>query len=462
MADEYSKYKLFRKYKTEDGVNYTPLDEYQALYESGDGKECDCGYYELSSTTRHFSCVNGNEYMTINSIKSKTLYYMDDVHWTGSIYKNYEPLISDYTIIITDYNKDKYNSSKGGTTRTFSLSVDIEVLKDFELNIYTLSESNEELGGTIINANIGLNICVNNENDCEYVGRISNMDNSTGTQGSPYKRFLTKGNYTLLFDFYTHLSRYYNNLYFIFGSENGYFNGEMLSEYYAKVCDGNFIEWGDEKNDGIVELKSSCGFNYLKYDLIEENLTTVPSMNYTTTLATHTNAVSGEGCNETKIEQIDVNEYDFSFGCHNIEFNIKVDTEQDYTYLVFKFETTDSGVYKENTYNTYIDINYPRENDILGFYNGYDEYVTINPSYVNPDNSANKMFKSEVIVPIKHRGTNYIYIYGHCSTTNTTHNVKLTITQLTEGNFNHYKMAKYSTENTFVEYIDKDKYELIE
>ena len=108
MADEYSKYKLFRKYKTEDGVNYTPLDEYQALYESGDNKYCDCGYYTLSSTTRTFNCVNGNEYMTINSVNCKTLYYMDDVHWTGSIYKNYEPLISDYTIIITDYNKDKY------------------------------------------------------------------------------------------------------------------------------------------------------------------------------------------------------------------------------------------------------------------------------------------------------------------------------------------------------------------
>lgn len=44
MASDYSKYKLYRKYKTEDGVNYTPLDEYQALYESGGGVDCDCGY----------------------------------------------------------------------------------------------------------------------------------------------------------------------------------------------------------------------------------------------------------------------------------------------------------------------------------------------------------------------------------------------------------------------------------
>ena len=46
MAEEYSKYKLYRKYKTEDGVNYTPLDEYQAVYESGDGVDCSCGYRE--------------------------------------------------------------------------------------------------------------------------------------------------------------------------------------------------------------------------------------------------------------------------------------------------------------------------------------------------------------------------------------------------------------------------------
>ena len=43
--DEYSKYKLFRKYKTEDGVNYTPLDEYQALSD-GSTNNCDCGYRE--------------------------------------------------------------------------------------------------------------------------------------------------------------------------------------------------------------------------------------------------------------------------------------------------------------------------------------------------------------------------------------------------------------------------------
>lgn len=46
MASDYSKYKLYRKYKTEDGVNYTPLDEYQALYESGGGVDCECGYRE--------------------------------------------------------------------------------------------------------------------------------------------------------------------------------------------------------------------------------------------------------------------------------------------------------------------------------------------------------------------------------------------------------------------------------
>lgn len=52
MANDYSKYKLFRKYKTEDGVNYTPLDEYQALYESGAGVDCSCGYreYKLEET----------------------------------------------------------------------------------------------------------------------------------------------------------------------------------------------------------------------------------------------------------------------------------------------------------------------------------------------------------------------------------------------------------------------------
>lgn len=277
--------------------------------------------------------------------------------------------------------------------------------------------------------------------------------------GTPYKRFLTKGSYTLLLNFDMHIARYYNDLYFIFGNENSYFNGETSSEYYAKVCDGNFIEWGDKGYDSTVELKSSCGFNYLKYDLIEENLTTVPSMNYTTTLSS-VSVETDDNCIEPTIEQIDNNEYNFSFGCNDIDFNIKVDAEQDYTYLVFKFETTDSGV--TSYYNTSINIHYPRENDILGFYNGYDRVASISPNHLNPDNYNYGMFNSEVIFPIKHKGTNYIYIYGHCGYYNTIHNVKLTITQLTEGNFNYYKMAKYSTENTFVGYIDKDKYELIE
>ena len=68
MADEYSKYKLFRKYKTEDGVNYTPLDEYQALYESGDGVDCSCGY-------RKYKWDSGNDTKStiLNSDTDRTI-----------------------------------------------------------------------------------------------------------------------------------------------------------------------------------------------------------------------------------------------------------------------------------------------------------------------------------------------------------------------------------------------------
>ena len=68
--EQYSKYKLYRKYKTEDGVNYTPLDEYQALYESGDGKDCGCGYREYGKETKTdnkkcTACVDVNNVNTI-------------------------------------------------------------------------------------------------------------------------------------------------------------------------------------------------------------------------------------------------------------------------------------------------------------------------------------------------------------------------------------------------------------
>lgn len=43
--NEFGKYRLFRKYVSLDGVNYTPLDEYQALLV--ENNSCQCGYREL-------------------------------------------------------------------------------------------------------------------------------------------------------------------------------------------------------------------------------------------------------------------------------------------------------------------------------------------------------------------------------------------------------------------------------
>ena len=43
--NEFGKYRLFRKYVSSDGVNYTPLDEYQALLV--ENNSCQCGYREL-------------------------------------------------------------------------------------------------------------------------------------------------------------------------------------------------------------------------------------------------------------------------------------------------------------------------------------------------------------------------------------------------------------------------------
>ena len=43
--NEFGKYRLFRKYVSSDGVNYTPLNEYQALLV--ENNSCQCGYREL-------------------------------------------------------------------------------------------------------------------------------------------------------------------------------------------------------------------------------------------------------------------------------------------------------------------------------------------------------------------------------------------------------------------------------
>ena len=43
--NEFGKYRLFRKYVSYDGVEYTPLDEYQALLV--ENNSCQCGYREL-------------------------------------------------------------------------------------------------------------------------------------------------------------------------------------------------------------------------------------------------------------------------------------------------------------------------------------------------------------------------------------------------------------------------------
>ena len=43
--NEFGKYRLFRKYVSYDGVEYTPLDEYQALLV--ENNSCQCRYREL-------------------------------------------------------------------------------------------------------------------------------------------------------------------------------------------------------------------------------------------------------------------------------------------------------------------------------------------------------------------------------------------------------------------------------
>lgn len=76
MASDYSKYKLYRKYKTEDGVNYTPLDEYQAVYESGDGVDCSCGYREYKYIeTDGYVCGKEPLIQTFNYTENKNKYF---------------------------------------------------------------------------------------------------------------------------------------------------------------------------------------------------------------------------------------------------------------------------------------------------------------------------------------------------------------------------------------------------
>lgn len=119
MADEYSKYKLFRKYKTEDGVNYTPLDEYQALYESGDGVDCSCGYREYDYKWDG-ECMCGKDIdvtyptLTINSVEGDWL--RDGYTFTSNTISDAESTleriyfsVSEPTTLIVEYTQSSEN-----------------------------------------------------------------------------------------------------------------------------------------------------------------------------------------------------------------------------------------------------------------------------------------------------------------------------------------------------------------
>lgn len=182
MADEYSKYKLFRKYKTEDGVNYTPLDEYQALYESGDGVDCSCGYrkYEWVESGK-YECGSIKEI----EITQNTTFYFDDINQTSIVGESAS--IVEIVIPKGYYNKEvtigyhQVNCCDGGyVTKTLVENGEILLNDTFYAIRYegsgaTKSQCN---GYELFTVNVGENVVLSEPIKIKlYNGRLSKILN---------------------------------------------------------------------------------------------------------------------------------------------------------------------------------------------------------------------------------------------------------------------------------------------
>lgn len=98
MVEEYTKYKLYRKYYTTDGVNYNPTSEYQAVKIENTEDDCDCGYRYISFDKLSNSVVVNNKfpYMNVtgftvsysfkitNVVEEQQRYYYDLEIWSGN------------------------------------------------------------------------------------------------------------------------------------------------------------------------------------------------------------------------------------------------------------------------------------------------------------------------------------------------------------------------------------------
>lgn len=302
--NEYSKYKLFRKYKTEDGVNYTPLDEYQALSD-GSINNCDCGYREYEyrdSDPKEYIC--GSEINKDSTSKYKIQYeweycgetndfdiktentkyileeekccdcgyYVYKVQAMNDISLSYDSIKDDNVMLVDSYSGWCYTSN--ANTNTSSTSGDI-----FTIWQPHLSTNEYYFGGSVtINFKSLTNIIkifsITKQTSAKNYSFVK-LDNEYINFEEGFNYFNLTGDTSTVHTLQLYKKRSSSDGVTRFLGLSG-INPNYQTyypSYYNKVCDGNLVEEGDKyyiENDTNVDIPScetSTTYTYGSYSI---------------------------------------------------------------------------------------------------------------------------------------------------------------------------------------------------
>ena len=313
--NEYSKYKLFRKYKTEDGVNYTPLDEYQALSD-GSINNCDCGYREyewrisnpteyacgselinesdkvigseIGETSKYIKyykweyCPNNDEYLANTREYNYRLYsenvcdcgyYVYEVQEMNDISLSYDDIKNDNVMIVESYSGWRYTSN--ANTTTAETSGDIFTIWNPKFNT-----SPFYFGGSVT---INFKSLTNVIKIFSSAKQTSAKNYSFVMLNGEYINFEKGFNYfnlvgdestihkLTLYHKRNNTSEGVTSFLGLSGINPNY--QTYYPSYYNKVCDGNLVEEGDKfyiENDTIIDIptcETNTTYAYKPYSI---------------------------------------------------------------------------------------------------------------------------------------------------------------------------------------------------
>lgn len=126
MVNKFGKYQVYQKFKTSDGVNYTPLDEYRGMLKEDFSKNC-LGAYDFSyiSQLRYPYITTNNT--TKHTIPDECIFEVGDNWGYAYNFEDLSPLIEEPYGLYNPWERDDYTGYEHKPLEVFSLPINTAV-----------------------------------------------------------------------------------------------------------------------------------------------------------------------------------------------------------------------------------------------------------------------------------------------------------------------------------------------